>query len=288
LRSVIINYYKKGFSMTTRIVYLLSAVLLISCSNTINLAVPTAFKEQATRYSVAGTNKNKMDFTIYKTSKIKRGLQVSYPGWGRGFIMENQLLNLVGLQKTEIVRNEKGKFRFSLSDDQSHADIFGKEWEMTRGIDYKLNRSRSLFNSYEQAQEYKYAFSALIHLSKPATKETWELLITNIYERSKDPNPKIFTAIKPDDNGIVTNGIDSFFIKGITIRDTETDKGKKGRLPFAILGGYEVRTSDGVAAIVDVMGSNVWFYNALNSDDKFIISAIAAAIFARRVKDVAW
>ena len=272
--------------MKIRIVYFLSLVLLISCNSTLNLAVPAAFKEQATRYKVAGTNKNRMELSTYKTSKIKRGLQVSYPGWGQPFIMENQLLNLIGLQKTEIVQNEKGKFRFALSNGQSHADIFGKEWKMERGIEYKLNQSRSLFDSYTQTQEYKYAFSALIHVSRTTANETWELLMTNLYERSKDPNPKIFTAIKPDDNGIVTNGIDSFFIKGITIRDTETDKGKTGRLPFAILGGYEVRTNDGVAAIIDVLGRNVWFYNELNSDDKLIISAIAAAIFARRVKDV--
>ena len=272
--------------MKIRIVYFLSLVLLISCNSTLNLAVPAAFKEQATRYKIAGTNKNRMDLSIYKTSKIKRGLGVTYPVTGRPFNMANQFLNLVGIQKREIVEKEKGRFRFSISNEQCHADVFGKEWRMDRGIEYKLNRSRGLLDSYTEVQEFKYSFAALIHVNKSGARDEWELLMTNEYERSKDPNPKVLTAIKPDDNGIVTNGKDSFFIKGIAIRETETNKGKTGRLPFAILGGYEVRSNDGVAAIIDVLGRNVWLYNELNSDDKLIISAIAAAIFARRVKDV--
>ena len=272
--------------MNFRYLYFLSAVLLVSCNSTLNLAVPTAFKEQATRYKVAGTNKNRMELSIYKTSKIKRGLGVTYPITGRPFNMANQFLNLVGVQKREIIEKQKGRFRFSISNELSHADVFGKEWRMERGIEYKLNRNRGLLDSYNELQEFKYSFAALIHINKSGTRDEWELLMTNEYERSEDPNPKILTAIKQDDNGIVTNGIDSFFIKGITIRDTETDKGKIGRLPFAILGGYEVRTNDGVAAIIDVLGRNIWFYNELNSDDKLLISAIAAAIFARRVKDV--
>ena len=55
-----------------------------------------------------------------------------------------------------------------------------------------------------------------------------------------------------------------------------------------MLGGYEVRTSDGVAAIIDVVGSNIWFYNDLHSKDWLLVSAIATAIFARRLNDVTW
>lgn len=213
---------------------------------------------------------------------------MSYPGWGRGFFLENLLLSQVGLQKTENVKKEKANFMFSLSDGKHGAEVFGKEREMTRSIEYNLTRSKGILNSFEQTQEYQYIFSALIHTDVAAGNRTWELLMTNIYQRENDPDPKILTVIKPDDNGIVTNGTDSFFIKAVTLRETETASGKKGKFPFKMLGGYEVRTTDGVAAIIDIIGSNVWFYNELENEDRLIISAIASAIFARRVNDVTW
>ena len=271
-----------------KIFVFLGSLLLLSCSNPFKLAVPNAFKEQATELHVMGTKKRQMKFGDFNTSKIRRGKQVSYPGSGRGFDMENLLLNFVGLQKTELVYNEKASFRYSLSHGATTAEVMGKEKEVTRSIEYKLKNSRSLFNSYEQTQEYKYIFSALINLNGVPGNNTWELLMTNLYEREKDPNPKILTIIKPGDNGIVTNGTDSFFIKTVILRETETASGKKGKFPFDMLGGYEVRTTDGVAAIIDVAGSNIWFYNELQSTDRLLISAIGTAIFARRLKDVTW
>ena len=112
--------------------------------------------------------------------------------------------------------------------------------------------------------------------------------MTNLYERQKDPNPGILTIIKPEDNGIVTNGTDSFFIKTVILRETETASGKTGVFPFDMLGGYEVGSGDGVTAIIDVVGSNIWFYNDLQSKDRLVVSAIATAIFARRLNDVTW
>lgn len=272
-----------------KILYFFMLLLLVSCNNTIRLAVPTVFKDQATLYKVVGSKKNKMDVGSFKSTRIKRGLQMSYPVWGRGFFMENLLLGIVGLQKTENVRKEKGKFRFSISDGLQAAQVFGKETALTKSIEYSLTRNKNSFlNSFEQMQEYQYIFSALIHLNDSSEDKTWELLMTNIYDRAKDPDPKMFVALKPDDNGIVTNGIDSFFIKAISLRETENKKGKKGKLPFKVLGGYEVRTSDGVAAIVDIIGSNVWFYNELEQKDRLIIAAMATAIFARRVNDATW
>lgn len=264
------------------------AVAAISCNNTIKLAVPTAFKEQATAHHVAGSKKNKMSFGDFTSSKIKRGMHMSYPGWGRGFFLENLLWNQVGVQKNENVKKEKASFRYTLSDGKASAEVFGKEREMTRSIEYSLTKSKGILNSFEQTQEYQYVFSALIRTDTTAGNKTWELLMTNIYNRDKDPDPKILTIIKPEDDGVVTNGTDSFFIKTVMVKETENANGKKGRFPFKMLGGYEVRTPDGVAAIIDIIGSNVWYYNELESEDRLVISAIASAIFARRVSDVAW
>ena len=271
-----------------KIFLLLGSVLLLSCNNKFKLAVPITFKEQATELHVLGTKKRQMKFGNFNTSKIRRGIQASYLGWGRGFDMANLLLNFVGLQKTELVRKEKASFNYTLSDGITGAEVVGEEKEVTRSTEYKLRNSRSLFESYEQTQDYKYIFSALINLNGLPGNNTWELLMTNLYERQKDPNPGILTIIKPEDNGVVTNGTDSFFIKTVILRETETASGKTGVFPFDMLGGYEVRTSDGVAAIIDVVGSNIWFYNDLHSKDRLLVSAIATAIFARRLNDVTW
>ena len=273
------------------LILLLCTVAVLSCSNqTMKLSVPTAFREQATEYHVKGTKKNKMVFSDFAITKIKRGMHMSYPGWGRGFFLENLFLNEIGIQKTEHVKKEKANFRFSLSDGKYTAEVFGKERELTKSIEYELTRKNNIFNSYEYTNEYRYIFSTLINTSSASGNKTWELLMTNIYERKNDPPKNILSIIKPDDNGVAVCGQDSFFIKGITVNETEGANGKKGKLPFKlkILGGYEVRTSDGVAAIIDIIGSNVWFYNELESEDRLIISAIATAIFARRVKDVVW
>lgn len=267
---------------------LLAAALLLACNNSIKLAVPNAFKDQATSHHVAGSKKNKMTLATFSSSKIKRGMHLTYPGWGRGFFLENLFLSQVGLQKSEHVKKERANFRYSITDGSMGAEVFGKERQMTRSIEYKLTKGGGLLNGFEQTQEYEYVFSALIQTDASAGNETWELLMSNIYDRSKDPNPKILTLIKPDDNGVVTNGSDSFFIKAVTLRETENAKGKVGRMPFKMLGGYEVRTSDGVAAIIDIVGSNVWYYNELEGKDRLLISAIASAIFARRVNDVTW
>ncbi len=213
---------------------------------------------------------------------------MTYPGWGRGFFLENLLLNQVGLQKTENVKKEKANFRFSLTDGQGSAEVFAKERELTRSIEYRLTQTKSILNSFEQTQEHQYIFSALLNIDAARVNKTWELLMTNIYDRSQEANPKIFTILKQDDNGIVTNGADSFFIKAVMLRETETANGKKGKFPFKMLGGYEVRTPDGVAGIIDIIGRNVWFYNGLENEDRLVISAVAAAIFARRVNDVTW
>lgn len=260
----------------------------ISCNQTIKLSVPSSFKEQATEFHVKGSKKNKMDFSGYTVSKIRRGMHMTYPGWGRGFFLENLLLNEIGVQKTELVKKEKANFRFSLSDGSYTADVFGKEREMTRSTEYSLTKKNSLLNSFEMTNEYRYIFSTLIQCQTTAGNKTWELLMSNIYERKTDPNLNIFSVIKPDDNGVAVCGDDSLFLRAVMVKETEGKNGKQGKLPFKLLGGYEVRTADGVAAIIDLIGSNVWFYNGLESEDRLVISAIATAIFARRVKDMAW
>lgn len=261
-------------------------VLLASCSNKLKLAVPQAFKDQATELHVKGAYKNKMALGSFSTSKIKRGIHATYPGWGRGFFLENLLLNQAGIQKTELVTKEKASFRYSISNGNITADVYGKENELSRNTEYRLLNNKSIFNSFEQVNEYRYIFSALIKNGN--SNKGWELAMSNIYERDKDTSRSIFKVIRQEDKGFATNGTDSIYIKPVSLRNTEGPGGKQGKLLVKMLGGYELSTADGVVGIIDLVDHNLWLYKELEQDEQLTLAAIATAILARRVNDTKW
>jgi len=269
-------------------VILFCLLFFVSCNTTVKLTIPAAFEEQATMMHVKGARSKKMSFGNFKISKIKRGIHVNYPGMSRGFLLENLVLNKAGLQKNEHVRKEKDKFRFSVSDSSSTWEVFAKETSLTRNLEYNLLDGKSILKNYDRLQEYQYIFSAEIATDSAQGDRSWELMMTNIYDRRNDTVNSLFTIVKPDDNGLVTNGKDTFFIKGISLKKTESPDGKTGWLPIKLLSGYELSTADGVVAIIDLIGHNIWFYNELDGADKLLIAAISTAIFARRVNDVKW
>ncbi|MGO4288987.1 hypothetical protein [Chitinophaga sp. RAB17] len=264
---------------------------LVGGCTSIKLAIPDKFKEQATMQHVKGARGNKMSFANFSTSKIKRGLHINSPVWswgGRGFLLENMLLNQIGIQKSETTTQEKTRFRYSLSDGRNKVEIYADDKEMIKKLEYETINRPSILNGFEQLQEYKYIFSAIISADTTRGYKNWELLMTNIYDRkaANDKNP--FTFIKPDDNGLATNGTDTIFIKPLSIKKTALSNGKTGQLPFKLLSGYELNTNDGVIAIIDVIDRNIWFYNELDAAERLNIGAIATAIFARKVHDVKW
>ncbi|HVI47328.1 MAG TPA: hypothetical protein VM802_20790 [Chitinophaga sp.] len=269
-------------------VLILGVTCLMSCGTSMKLAVPDAFKQQATMQHVNGARGNRMSFANFTTSKIKRGVHVSYPGWGNPFFLENLLLNQVGISKTDVVENEKTKFRYALTDGKNTVQVFATERQITRKHDYELTGSKSIFSGFEVLQHYEYVFSALISVDTTQESKNWELMMTNIYDRKaeKDKNP--FTFIRQEDSGLATNGTDTVFIKPVSIRKTEMSNGKTGMLPIKMLSGYELSVSEGVIAIVDMIDRNIWFYNELTPAEKLNVSAIGTALFARKVHDAKW
>ncbi|WP_089903310.1 hypothetical protein [Chitinophaga arvensicola] len=273
------------------IILTISIASLTACGTSIKLAIPEKFKQQATMQHVNGARGNKMSTGDFSTSKIKRGIHISYPVWswgGRGFLLENLLLNQIGIQKNETVTKEKTKFRYTLSSGKNNAEVYADEKEITKKLEYELINSNSVFNSFEQLQQYKYIFSALINISNQQQRGHWELMMTNIYDRNAENDKNPFTFVKRGDNGLATNGQDTIFIKPLSIKQTALSNGKTGTLPFKLLSGYELSTGDGVIAIIDLIDRNIWFYNELEASEKLTVSAIATAIFARRVHDEKW
>ncbi len=264
-------------------------ILTTGCSTSIQLAVPEVFKQQATMQHVEGARGNKMSFENFHTSKIKRGVHISYPGWGRGFFLENLLLNIAGIQKNEIVRKQKGKFRYQLSDGKTVLEIYGEEKEVKKTLEYKLTKDNpGILNSYRRLQKYTYIFSAMISNLTEGSDKPWELVMTNVYDKKKENDQRLFKILRPDDNGIATNGIDSFYIRPVSTQETTSPDGRTGKLPIKLLSGYEISTSAGVIAIIDLIDRNIWFYNGLDEGEKLIISGISTALFARKVNDTKW
>jgi hypothetical protein len=261
-------------------------LFLASCNQQTRLAIPTVFSEQATMMHVKGARGNKMSMEGFSISKVKRGIQ-----WFSGstsekseFSLENLLLNQVGVNKSKVTQKSKEKFRFTVSNGKQTMNVQAKETELTSNVTYKGNKDNKSFDIYNRLQEYSYIFSAIIDIDSFAKGKSWELLMTNLYDRRTDTVKGLFTIMRPDDNGLATNGKDTIFIKGVAINKTVSANGKEHVWPANMLGGYELSTGDGVIAIIDVYGRNIWFYNELETADRLIISAIGTAIFARTMK----
>lgn len=272
------------------VVFLLCCTLLFfSCNKMVfKLSVPQAFKEQATAVHVNGSRGNQLSFGQFSTSRIKRGAQVRYPGWGRGFFLENIVLNHFGISKEEHVEKEKARFRYSLSDGKNAMQVYGTERQLTRSIEYKLTGGKGPFSSYNRLQEYSYIFSAMFTSDTAGKDAPWEMMMSNFYDRKQDTVNSLFTIVRPEDNGLATNGKDTFYIRAVSTQKAERPDGREGKLLFKVLVGYEISTADGVAAIADLVNKDIWFYNELEATDRLTIAAIATALYARRVKSVQW
>lgn len=273
-------------------VSIIGLICLMSSCTSIKLAIPDKFKEQATMQHVKGARGNKMSFDNFSTSRIKRGVHVISPVWawegGGRFLLENMVLNQIGIQKNEPTTQEKTKFRYTLSDGRNKVQVYANEREIIKKTEYEIINRRSILDGFEQLQAYKYVFSAIISADTTKQNRTWELLMTNIYDRKAENDRNPFTFVKPGDNGLATNGIDTIFIKPLSIKKTALSNGKTGQLPFKLLSGYELSTNDGVIAIIDLIDRNIWFYNELEAGERLNIGAIATAILARKVHDAKW
>jgi hypothetical protein len=250
----------------------------------IKLAIPEAFRQQATMQHVSRASGNKMSSAAFTTSKVRRGEHVDLYQ-GRHFFLENILWNQIGIQKDQRVIEEEKRFRYTLTDGKNVLQVDATEERFAKKLQYQILNTNSIFNKINQLQQSSYVFSAFIYGDTAQGSKNWELMMTNMYDRQTDSSRGLLTAFGREDAGLTTNGKDTIFIKPLSIKQTELDNGKIAQLPIKILAGYELSTPDGVIAIIDLIDRNIWFYNELNDEEKLNISGIATAIFARTVYD---
>jgi hypothetical protein len=259
---------------------------LASCSTSIKLAIPEKFKEEAMMLEVKGSRKRKMSFGDYSTSKIKRGVNISYPGWGKWFVLENLFLQKVGVQINETVQKRKHNFKYTLTNGKKEISVYAKEREMTKTMEYSFGKVLEPVATISRMKNFQYVFSAVINTD--SANNNWELLMTNMIDNSKDIAKSFFPIIKPDEAGFATNGTDTIIIRPLSLKDVETNTEKKAWLPFKVLSGYELSTKDGVIAIIDLIKANIWMYKELYENEKLIVAGISTAILGRRINNNQW
>jgi hypothetical protein len=273
--------------MKTSIIICGLVISLASCHTSVKLQIPAAFTDQATEMKVSGARSKTMSFGNYKTSKIKRGWHTKGGRGGRGFFWENLVLNRFGIQKNEVISKEKDKFQYTINDGTRTAEVFSRESEVKKNLNYKIGNGGGFFEKVSQLQYYQYFFSTTIFTGDSAHQQ-WDMILTNTYDRKEDPDNRLFTLIRNTNSGVATNGIDSIFIRPLNLRKTEAPNGKQGKFPIDMLAGYELVIDGGVAAVLDNIGKSVWIYKELDNDTRLIVAAISTSILAKRIKDVKW
>ncbi|WP_343674185.1 hypothetical protein [Chitinophaga sp.] len=262
--------------------------LVAGCAS-LKMTIPDAFTQQATKQHVKGAKRNRMSLDQFTISRVKRGITIIYPpGWGRAYYLENLFLNQLGISMDGVVENQKGKFHYSIADANNRLEVYAHEMSIKEETQYTLFTSNSIFNNFSELQNYYYIFTAVIGGDSTKVGKDWQMILTNVYDRkaSGDHNP--FTFINTGDNGMATNGTDTIFIKPIDVKQRITKDGQTKDLPFKLLAGYELSTSGGVIAVMDLIKKDVWFYNELDASERLVVGAISTAIFARRVHDQGW
>lgn len=262
-------------------------VLCMSCGTSMKLAIPSKFADQAVMMEVRGARSKHVSFGNYKTSKIKRGWHTTSSRNGRGFFFDNLLLQSVGISKNEVITKEKDKFRFSLSDGSAVAEVHAQELETDKSLDFKIGKGTGLLESFSRLQQYQYLLTATI--ATDTSSPPWQMIMSNAYDRTRDSLPnRLFTIIEDKDQGLATNGTDTIVIRPLNIQKATMPNNKEGKLPMRMLSGFELRIDDGVVAIVDNIGKNIWFYKELDSPTRLVLASIATTILVKRVKDVKW
>lgn len=268
--------------MRRKLLFLGITGLLASCTN-LKLAIPDSFQQQATMQHVKGAKTRQMSSGLFTTTKIKRGPNISFSGWGRAYLLQNLWLNQLGISKNGIVDNQKAKFHYDIADGKNTLGIYAHEVAVKKETEYTL-----LNNSISTLDNYNYIFTAVFNGDSNKVGRDWEMVLSNIHDRktSADKNP--FTLINNGDNGMATNGTDTIFIKPLEVKQKIKNDGSTQKLLMPVLAGYELSTSGGVIAVMDLVKKDIWYYKELDDAEKLVVNAISTAILARRVHDQGW
>jgi hypothetical protein len=265
------------------------AMCTISCTS-IRLAVPDQFSTQATMMEVKGLNsftgRKSISFGDYRTSKIKRGWHVtsSRPDRNSGITTEERVMKIFGVQNAHSTSKERTKYRYTIQDGNLTAEVYCLEKMVKENWEVKTNVR--WLGDISETKNYQYSFSAVVLPLTMKDDEPWQVVYYNDYDRSKDTARRILDMPYVEESGYASNGKDTITIRPVRVTNMVSKSGKKAKIPFKILTGYELRIDDGVIAIIDAFGHNVWFYNELDPPTRLVVASVSSALLLRKVQDV--
>jgi hypothetical protein len=265
------------------------ALCMTSCTS-IRLAVPDQFSTQATMMEVKGLNsftgRKAIKFGDYRTSKIKRGWHVtsSRPDRNSGITTEERVLKIFGVQNAHSTSKERTKYRYTIHDGNFSAEVYCLErlvkekWEVKTNVRW--------LGDISETKNYQYSFSAVVIPLTMKDDEPWQVVYFNDYDRKNDTARKILDLPYVEESGYASNGKDTIKIRPVRVTNFISKSGKEAKIPFKVLTGYELRIDDGVIAIIDAFGHNVWVYNELDQPTRLVVASISSALLLRKVQDV--
>ena len=271
--------------------YLISSLALcFSSCTSIQLAIPHQFSTQATKMPVKGlkhwTGRGSVSFGEYRTSKIKRGWNTTStrPKFLSELSTEEAILMVMGAPVQNLRSNQKTKYQYSIQDRNLVADVFCFERKTEESSEIKTG-SRWL-GDLAQTKNYQYQFSAAIRSTAKEHKEPWKVVLYNNYHWMKDTARRILDHPYIEEEGYATDGKDTIHINPVRVTNFTTKSGRDAKFPVKILTGYELRIGDGVIAIIDAFGHNLWMYNELDAPTRLIVASVSSALLLRQVQDV--
>lgn len=260
-----------------------------SCKYTAVLTIPERFTQNATRTNVKGLSKKHMGFGGYQTGKIKRRWDPSFSRRSGNLAqryVENRLLRDFGITGNNIRKKQKGKFQYPFENEKYSAEIFGFEKKVTNHLSIRTNTDIGFLNNLSFLKNYLYIFTVSIFPEAGKYNEPWKLFISNQYRAATDTSRKFLEEATGNENGYATNGKDSIYIRAIFAKKAISAKGKESKMLVKRLAGYELKWEGGLVCFIDAVKRDVWIYNDLADEEKFMLAAISSAILLRRVQDI--
>ncbi len=264
------------------------SICLTSCTIVkLQIAVPEKFKDQADSLPIKvaglGQTKKPVSFGTFTTSRIKRGWNFKTSRYNSNSFVttEDRILRTFNIQRSDFLTTQKHRFQFIIRDAQRAASVYAMEHEVREGT--QLLRNSRWLSELNQEKNIQYSFSAVILPQSETQQEPWIFSMYSGFDWTQ--RKKLFELNELKEEGMLTKGRDTIFIKTIKTDKINTDKGTQHSIPFALPLAYEMRIDDSVCAIIDPMGRILWLYRELDDERKFAIAAVTSALLTRRIQN---
>lgn len=267
---------------------LLFPVLAFTACTTVKLGIPEQFSSQATEMHVKGLNgftiNQKLNFGNYTTSKIKNGWVRTHEKSDRisDVSTEDRLLKVFNIDNTNKTTTSNTKYQYSLYGDGLESQIFCLERKSSEERDIKTQIK--WLGDFSSTKNYQYSFSAAILPLIQNFDEPWQVVLYNNYDAKRDTAKRLLDLPYVEEEGFATNGKETITIRTIRTKKMTTSAGRSVNMPVRMPAGYELRIDDGVVGIIDTYDNNVWLYNELDKETKFILASISSAILLRKLE----